>query len=152
MDDDLNDGTPLHPPYCERVRLLLSLHLDGEATPDQQVEAEAHVATCTDCRIARDTDRAVREHLERAFAALPTGTYAGSIRQLVEADLRSTRAANRFLLLSAAAAALVAVGLGLHAGLGPRGGRGVVEPTDLLDQARVSTRFVVSAPALDAGR
>jgi len=35
--------------YCERIRLLLSLAIDDEATPEQAAEISAHLPDCARC-------------------------------------------------------------------------------------------------------
>lgn len=91
---------------CSRVRLLLSLAVDGEATPGQCAEIDAHLPECADCRAARAADEVVRSRLA-ADAAVPAGfadrVVAGVGRQRLEA-----RAQNRFLMGAAAAAVLIA--------------------------------------------
>lgn len=109
---------------CSRVRLLLSLAHDGEATPDQHAEIDAHLPGCAGCRAAKAADEAVRERLA-VPAAVPTGfgdrVSAGVARQRLEA-----RAQNRFLVTAAAAAVLVA-GIAMvtfESGVLPRDGMG----------------------------
>lgn len=138
-------------PYCDRVRLLLSMLIDGEATPEQRAEAEQHLAGCADCQTVHAVDLAVRAHVESALAALPSGALATTMVSLVRADLRATQSANRFLLFSAAAAVLVAVSVGALSG-GRRQSAAAGGDADFLDQARASTRLVVSAPAAVRGR
>ena len=91
---------------CERVRLLLSLSIDGAATPAQEAEIQAHAPACAACRAAQAVDIAVHERAGEP-ASIPAGfaerLAARAARQRLEA-----RAQNRFLLATAVAAALVA--------------------------------------------
>jgi len=120
MTTDPSPPTPTSDLRCDRVRLLLSLDFDSEATEAQCAEIEAHLPTCAACRAARAADAAVRERLT-VLAAVPTGfadrVAAGVARQRFEA-----RAQNRFLMGAAVAAVLVA-GVALFAFDGGTGGR-----------------------------
>jgi len=110
-----NGETGERPPaeYCERIRLLLSLQIDGEATPAQVREVAEHVPDCADCRAARAVDQAVRAHMEAALATIPPGQIAS----LVLHQAARARSAGRFAMASAAAAVLIAVTAGLLFGL-----------------------------------
>jgi anti-sigma factor RsiW len=154
MDPGMNHRTPSDESgsYCDRVRLLLSMTVDGEATPDQRSEAEAHAKLCGDCRSARAADLAVRTHFDVALAALPGGVLVSTVGRLVALDIRATRSVNRFLMVSAAAAVLVALTVGMLSAGSPRSRGSGAPDADLLGQARASTRLVVSAPAIDRGR
>jgi predicted anti-sigma-YlaC factor YlaD len=91
---------------CERIRLLLSSSLDGEATAAQDAEIADHLPGCADCRAAAAVDHAVRERCAQP-AVVPEGfaerVAGAAIRQRLE-----TRAQNRFLVAAAVAAVLVA--------------------------------------------
>ncbi len=91
---------------CSRVRLLLSLAHDGEATADQRTEIDAHLPDCADCRAARAADEAVRARLA-VPAEVPDG-FAGRVAAGVSRQRLEARAQNRFLAGAAAAAVLVA--------------------------------------------
>jgi anti-sigma factor RsiW len=92
---------------CERVRILVSLALDGELSQVEQASLGAHVGRCAACaEFARDV-----EGLTRALRAAPLE------RPAVAYARPRRRSAMRTLQLAAAAAAVVlAAGLGSLAG------------------------------------
>lgn len=97
---------------CTRVALLLSLSIDGAATPSQQAEIDAHLPACAACRRAAAGDAAVRRRLlERADAPAPSWLqgFAARTAALAKVEAREARSQNRLLWMSAAAAVLVAV-------------------------------------------
>ena len=91
---------------CERVRLLLSLSIDGATTPAQEAEIEAHVPDCAACRAAQAADVAVHQRAAEP-AQVPAGFAARLVARVTRQHLE-TRAQNRFLLATAVAAVLVA--------------------------------------------
>jgi anti-sigma factor RsiW len=110
VDRNVTDGemstTPPSDLRCERVRLLLSLCLDDEATPQQRAEIEAHLPACADCRAAQAADIAVRERVS-AHAGIPSG-FADRVGAGIARQRREARGQNRFLMGAAAAAVLLA--------------------------------------------
>ena len=105
-------------PKCERARLWVSLRLDGELSEFEEVSLRAHVARCATCAgFALDVD-ALTTELRAAPLQQPAHPIALPRR-------RST--ALRVLQLSAAAAAIVlAAGLGSLAGSLSSGGTATV--------------------------
>jgi len=113
MNEDTPDGA------CERTRLLLSLEADGAATPQHRAEIEAHLPRCAACRAAREADLAVRARLAERVGATPPSWLEGFARRTADlaiAQAREARVQNRILLMSAAAAALLAVTVQFVAG------------------------------------
>jgi predicted anti-sigma-YlaC factor YlaD len=92
---------------CERVRILVTLALDGELSQVGQASLSAHVGCCAACAdFARDV-----EGLTQALRTAPLE------RTAVPCPRLHRRSAKRTLLLAAAAAAVVlAAGLGSLAG------------------------------------
>ena len=105
-------------PKCERARIWVSLRLDGELSEFEEVSLRAHVARCATCAgFALDVD-ALTTELRAAPLQQPAHPIALPRR-------RST--ALRVLQLSAAAAAIVlAAGLGSLAGSLSSGGTATV--------------------------
>ncbi len=97
---------------CERARLLLSLHVDGEATEPQRAELAAHLAACAPCRRAEAADLAVRTRLlERAEAGGRSARFAGLAGRVIELAGRrriDERSQNRLVVFAAAASVLAA--------------------------------------------
>lgn len=125
-------GTDLR---CERVRLLLSLQIDGRATPSQTEEIAAHLPGCGDCRAAQAADVAVRARCAEP-AAVPGG-FAERVGAVAARQRLEARAQNRFLVAAAVAAVLVA-GVALTAFGTPR--------------SRTDTTLQADAPRDTAGR
>ena len=145
MTTHQQDGAPLG--NCERIRLLLSLAIDGETTPQHRDEIAAHVPACDGCRAARAVDQAVRAHMEAALATLTPGELARLVigRATVEA-----RAANRFLMVAAAAAVLIAVAAGAVSRAPPPAGPAVADGA--LDRARASARLLIPGTQIPAAK
>ena len=94
-----------HPVACERVRVQVSLELDGELSQLERAMLDAHVLRCADCRSYRDDVRAFARALRTApLEPVP----ALSVR-------RFRRTAVRFQAAVAAAMAFAAVGVGAQA-------------------------------------
>src|SRR5437773_2328783 len=90
---------------CTRTALLLSLLIDGAATPSQKAEIEAHLPGCAACRRGQTVDEAVRRRLlERADAAAPSwlSGFAARTAALARGQAREARSQNRLLWMSAA--------------------------------------------------
>lgn len=96
----------------EEWRLLVSAYCDGEVTPEERAQVEAHLAECAECAEAL----AVYRRLGRAVRALPRGTPSRTLWLRVQEGLsRPARPLWRRLLpvASAVAVLLVAVAVGL---------------------------------------
>jgi anti-sigma factor RsiW len=139
---DPADGPSLR---CERVRLLLSMQVDGEATPAQAAEIAEHLPACAGCRSARDVDLAVREQFRIALEDTPTGGLAERVTGLVHDYRREARQVHRLLVGTAAAAVMLAAGVGVASsmqGTGPS-----LPPTDsTVAAARASARVALIPP------
>ena len=100
---------------CERIGLLLSLRVDGAATPQQLAEIDAHLPGCDACRRAAAADVAVRRRITELTAATSEPAppwldgFAARTASRAVALAREARSQNRLLLMSAAAAVLIAV-------------------------------------------
>lgn len=90
--------------YCERIRLLLSLAIDDEATPEQAAEIAAHVPGCADCVAAREVGLAVRSHLGARSGEVPSDGFGDRV-VTAAGELRTARLGARRLLVRAAVAA-----------------------------------------------
>jgi len=102
----MNDNDTRDDLRCERVRLLLSLAIDQSATPQQQQEIDEHLPACAACRVSTLADRAVRVRLQEQ-ADVPAG-FRKRVLAAVARQARIARSQNRFLMLGAAAAVVVA--------------------------------------------
>jgi predicted anti-sigma-YlaC factor YlaD len=103
------------PGNCERIGLLLSLRADDAATPQQLAEIDAHLPGCAACRRAAAVDVAVRGRIVELTTAAPGPApawldgFAARTTSKAVALAREARSQNRLLLMSAAAAVLVAL-------------------------------------------
>ncbi len=104
------DGAAAGDLRCERIRLLLSLSVDGASTPAQDAEIDVHVAACAECVDAAVIDRAVRARIGEP-ATVPEG-FAPRVAALAARQRMVARSQNRFVL-TAGAAAVAAAGLAL---------------------------------------
>lgn len=96
----------------EDWRLLVSAYCDGEVTPEERVQVEAHLAACAECAKALEAYR----RMGRAIRALPGGMPSRTLWFRVQEGLaRPARPLWRRLLPAASAVAvlLVAVVVGL---------------------------------------
>jgi len=101
-------GPPTPDSYCERARLLLSLSVDGETTPDQAEELERHLPDCAECRGAQAVDLAVRAHMDEVGRSLPAGRMAERVVREALRVRREILATNRLLIGAAVLAGYVA--------------------------------------------
>jgi predicted anti-sigma-YlaC factor YlaD len=92
-----------HPVVCERVRVQVSLELDGELSQLERAMLAAHVLRCSDCRAYRSDVHAFTRALRAA--ALETAP-AVTVRRY-----RRSTAATRFQAGVAAAMAFAVVGV-----------------------------------------
>ena len=94
---------PTHPVACERVRVQVSLELDGELSQLERAMLAAHVARCADCRAYRSEVHAFTRALR---AAVLETAPAVTVRRY-----RRSTAATRFQAGVAAAMAFAVVGV-----------------------------------------
>jgi predicted anti-sigma-YlaC factor YlaD len=80
---------------CEQCREALSARLDGEDTPDERAESEAHLTECVDCQgwwdAAADITRLVRTSPVEPTPAVPDTVLAaapGPLRARLAAGMR----------------------------------------------------------------
>jgi predicted anti-sigma-YlaC factor YlaD len=92
---------------CERARALASLGLDGELSQVGQAMLRAHVGRCAACATFAHELEAMTQELRTAPLARPAVVHAPSRRRSAMRTLR---------LLVAAAAVVLAAGLGSLAG------------------------------------
>jgi anti-sigma factor RsiW len=108
---------------CDEIRPLVSALQDGELTPGEAAPVRAHLATCASCREVLESHAALADLVSR-HARMPRiepGDWA-SFEETLELELSRARGAlprrpfARLLafapVLSAAAAVLLALGLG----------------------------------------
>ena len=60
---------------CDRALELLSLELDGELTPEEKSELEAHLAACEECRGAAEELRQLHTILPELEEEVPDGLH-----------------------------------------------------------------------------
>jgi predicted anti-sigma-YlaC factor YlaD len=109
-------------PECERARLWVSLSLDGELSEIEQVSLRAHVGRCAACAAFEHDVDALTVELRNAPLVPPATAVTGG-RAVPIALPRRRSTAMRVLQISAAAAAVVlAAGLGSLAGSLSSGG------------------------------
>lgn len=71
---------------CKKIRLKISLYIDGRLSEEEQAAFKAHVAECKECKKAlEDTRRAVKAASEIPAKPLPEGFYERLDRKLDEA-------------------------------------------------------------------
>ena len=111
----------------EKMQLLLSGHLDGCNTPEEEQALQAHLAECADCRQALEDYKRYDDILRAARQAAPAGFTAG-VMKAVEAEPRRSAPAKRrklpFGFATAVAAAAAVLLLAVNAGLLPGMGNG----------------------------
>lgn len=60
---------------CDRALELISLELDGELTPEERTELEAHLAACGECRGAAEELRQLHTFLPELEEEVPEGLH-----------------------------------------------------------------------------
>ena len=112
----------------EKMLLLLSGHLDGCNTPEEDALLEAHVAECPDCRQILNEYRKLDAGIAFLAGDAPDG-FAARVMGTVEAEPPKTKNHRRFsfgVATAAAAAAaifLLAVGSGMLPQFGAAGAK-----------------------------
>jgi anti-sigma factor (TIGR02949 family) len=85
------------PSGCKPVVTLLDAYADGELSPDQVLEIEAHLAECHSCSPRLQFDHAVRKSVRRATyaAAVPSDAFRERIMHSLRAETERTEAAEK---------------------------------------------------------
>ena len=74
---------------CDDLILYLSDYIDNELTHDLSDEAQAHLATCHDCRVVLDTtNRTITLVQQQATRKIPAGRRKKLFAELQEAFLQ----------------------------------------------------------------
>ena len=109
-------------PECERARLWVSLALDGELSEIERVSLRAHVGRCAACAAFEGDAGALTLELRNAPLVSPATADAGGPASPIALPRRRSTAARVFQVGAAAAAIVLAAGLGSLAGsLSPAG-------------------------------
>jgi anti-sigma factor (TIGR02949 family) len=85
------------PSGCKPVVTLLDAYADGELSPDQVLEIEAHLAECHSCSSRLQLDHAVRKSMRRATyaTAVPTDAFRERIMHSLRAETERMEAAEK---------------------------------------------------------
>lgn len=75
-----------------RYRRLLSLHLYGELTPDQDRLLQLHLESCPECRTELEKLNAMHALLDTEQSSEPEENLLAEVRQELRSSLRATRA------------------------------------------------------------
>ena len=60
---------------CKEIGELLTAYLDGEVTPEEKADIEAHLADCPECRAGLEALSTTRASLRRAFKVMADEAY-----------------------------------------------------------------------------
>lgn len=102
----------------EKMQLLLSGHLDGCNTPDEEQALREHLAQCPDCRQALEEYENIERLLRESRQEVPAG-FAANVMRAVEAEPRKAASKTRrwpFGFATAAAAVAAVLLLAVNAG------------------------------------
>jgi anti-sigma factor (TIGR02949 family) len=82
---------------CKPVVTVLDAYADGELSPKQVLEIEAHLAECHSCSSRLQLDHAVRKSVRRATyaAAVPSDAFRERLMHSLRAETERTEAAER---------------------------------------------------------
>ncbi|MCK5572951.1 MAG: zf-HC2 domain-containing protein, partial [Bacteroidetes bacterium] len=75
-----------------QYRRLLSLHLYGELTPDQERSLQLHLESCPECRTELGKLKAMHALLDTAQSSKPEENLLAEVRQELRSSLRKARA------------------------------------------------------------
>ena len=92
---------------CEQALELLSGHIDGANTPEEEAQLQAHLASCADCRAIL----AAYEELDSGLSALkaqPPAALAQNVMEAVRQEASAGKKIRRFPVRSIAATAVAA--------------------------------------------
>ena len=133
---------------CERALELLSLELDGQLTPEEKGELEAHLAGCGECRRAAEELRQLHTILPELEEEVPDGLHQaimdriGAEKVVPLSGARKKRAIRQWASL-AAVFAVILLGAGAMRTFLEGGGSGGT--TDPMAGAPASTAFYQEA-------
>ena len=72
---------------CDRAAALIERRLDGEASPQDDVALDAHIATCPSCAELLAHEAAVDAALAARFAqAMPSAGFTAAVRTRIAAE------------------------------------------------------------------
>ncbi|MEO5952282.1 MAG: zf-HC2 domain-containing protein, partial [Chloroflexia bacterium] len=75
---------------CKAIRPLISYYYDGEATPEERVQVEQHLATCADCRQVLAQYRAMSSDIHELPMPTPPSGLHRDVWRAIEAHQAST--------------------------------------------------------------
>ena len=111
----------------EKMQLLLSGHMDGCNTPEEEQALQAHLAECADCRQALEDYKKLDKFLLTTRQAAPAD-FTANVMRTVEAEPRRSEPAKKrklpFGFATAAAAVAAVLLLAVNAGWLPGMGAG----------------------------
>ena len=111
----------------EKMQLLLSGHMDGCNTPEEEQALQAHLAECADCRQALEDYKKLDKFLLATRQAAPAD-FTANVMRAVEAEPRRSEPAKKrrlpFGFATAAAAVAAVLLLAVNAGWLPGMGNG----------------------------
>lgn len=98
---------------CEEALVLLSGHLDGANTPEEEARLEAHLARCPDCRRILDAYTAMDQGILELSEEPPAQLHQRIMEAVAAAPKPSRRRRVRPAVMGLAAAAVLCLALGL---------------------------------------
>ena len=139
-------------PECERARLWVSLSLDGELSEIERVSLRAHVGRCAACAAFEGDVGALTLELRSAPPVSPATADVGGFATPVALPRRRSTAVRVLQISAAAAAVVLAAGLGSLAGSLSSGGGAPTATTVQRSAggnlgARIDRGIVAMAPA-----
>src|SRR5438552_4108333 len=75
---------------CKAIRPLISYYYDGEASPEERVQVEQHLATCADCRQVLAQYRAMGSDIHELPMPTPPSGLHRDVWRAIEAQQAST--------------------------------------------------------------
>lgn len=145
---------------CERALELLSLELDGQLTPEEKGELEAHLAGCGECRRAAEELRQLHTILPELEEEVPDGLHQaimdriGAEKVVPLSRARRPSQLRRWASL-AAVFAVILLGAGtwrLFAGSGLSGGTAAPAAANAAPEAAAAARDTAGSGAESTGQ
>ena len=145
---------------CERALELLSLELDGQLTPEEKGELEAHLAGCGECRRAAEELRQLHTILPELEEEVPDGLHQaimdriGAEKVVPLSRARRPSQLRRWASL-AAVFAVILLGAGtwrLFAGSGLSGGTAAPTAANAAPEAAAAARDTAGSGAESTGQ
>ena len=145
---------------CERALELLSLELDGQLTPEEKGELEAHLAACGECRRAAEELRQLHTILPELEEEVPDGLHQaimdriGAEKVVPLSRARRPSQLRRWASL-AAVFAVILLGAGtwrLFAGSGLSGGTAAPTAANAAPEAAAAARDTAGSGAESTGQ